>query len=59
VGLSRAANTALVGPLLLVLLAMAAVLLLFPVIAAYVTAGFLVVLALFLGLKALLQRPRD
>lgn len=59
VGLSRAANTALVGPLLLVLLGMAAVLLLFPVIAAYVTAGFLVVLALFLGLKALLQRPRD
>jgi cardiolipin synthase len=58
-GLSRAANAALIGPVLLIMVVMATVLLLFPVIAAYVTAGILLMLATFLALKSLVRRPRD
>lgn len=59
VGLSRAARLALLGPLMVGIVIMMAVLITFPVIAAYVTAG---ILALILGgllLRGLLRQPRD
>lgn len=59
VGLSRAARLALLGPLVVGMVIMIGVLLTFPVIAAYVTAGILALILSGLLLRGLLRQPRD
>jgi len=58
-GLSRAAHIALVGPLVIGMVVMIVVLLLFPLIASYVTAAILIVALAFLVLRGLLRQPQD
>ncbi len=59
VGLSRAAHLALLGPLMVAIATMIVILLVFPVVAAYVTAAILVLILAVLVLRGLLRQPRD
>lgn len=59
VGLSRAAHLALLGPVMIALAVMIGILLVFPVIAAYVTSAVLALILGVLVLRALLRQTRD